>query len=91
MPIKIEYVFPSLSMNQYGKTYGEITYISTDSFINQSNGIKYYKAKSTLPQTVLIDKKGNEKTLQIGMSVEIHTITEKETILNWLLDKLNLV
>jgi hypothetical protein len=44
-----------------------------------------------LPQTVLIDKKGNENVLQIGMSVEIHTIEEKETILNWLLDKLNLV
>ncbi len=88
---KIEYIFPSLSANQYEKIHGEITYISADSFENQSNGIKYYKAKSTLPQTVLIDKSGNKKDLQIGMSVEIHTITEKETILNWLLNKLNII
>ncbi len=86
---KTEFIFTSISSTQYEKINGEITYISADSFINQNDGRKYYKAKSCIPKSSLKGKNGDEKKLQIGMSVEVHTITEKITILNWLFEKLN--
>ena len=86
---EIEYVFSSISATDFGKVYGEITEISKDSFVDQSTGQKFYKAVSTITNTVLSNKEGETRKIQNGMLVEVHAITGRRTVLNWLLDKLN--
>lgn len=86
---EIEYVFSSISATDFGKVYGEITEISKDSFVDQSTGQKFYKAVATITNTVLSNKEGETRKIQNGMLVEVHAITGRRTVLNWLLDKLN--
>lgn len=86
---KVEYVFSSISSTDFGKIYGEITDISKDSFVDQSTGEKFYRASGTIINAFLTNKDGETRKIQNGMLVEVHAITGRRTIWNWLLDKLN--
>ncbi len=86
----IEYVINSISMSDYGKPTGKIESISADSFSDQTSGSKYYKVIASINNTVLINKKDKQtRTLKVGMIVEGHIITGNQTIMSYLLDKLN--
>lgn len=86
---KVEYAFTSISATDYGKVYGEILTISDDSFTNQSDGQKYYKATASIEKTELTNKDGEKRSIKVGMLAEVHTITGTQMIITWLLDKLN--
>lgn len=86
---EVEYIFSSISSTDFGKVYGTLTDISKDSFVDQSTGQKFYKAVGTITKTVLSNKTGESRKIQAGMLVEVHAITGRRTVLNWLLDKLN--
>lgn len=86
----IEYIINSISLTDYGKIKGKIESISPDSFSEQTSGQKFYKVISTLDKTFLTNKKdGQIRNLKVGMLVEGHIITGSQTILTYLLDKLN--
>lgn len=86
---KIEYTFTSISATDFGKVYGEILTISKDSFSNQSDGQKYYKATASIEKTELSNKEGEKRNIKVGMLAEVHIITGTQSIMTWLLDKLN--
>lgn len=86
---KIEYTFTSISATDFGKVYGEILTISKDSFSNQSDGQKYYKATASIEKTELSNKDGEKRSIKVGMLAEVHIITGTQSIMTWLLDKLN--
>lgn len=86
---KIEYSFSSISSTDYGKIYGKILSVSADSFTEQSSGKKYYKATSSIDKIQLKDKDDDIKNIKVGMIVEARMITGSQSVLSWLLDKLN--
>ena len=86
---KVEYSFNSISKTDFGKVYGELLSVSKDSFLNQADGQKYYKATSSIKKTELENDKGEKRNIQVGMNVEVHIITGSQKIIVWLLDKLN--
>ena len=85
----VEYVFTSISTTDFGKIYGQINEVSVDSFVDESSGQRFYKAIAKIDKTALKNKKGEIKHLKAGMTAEVHAITETQSILSWLLDKLN--
>lgn len=86
----VEYVISSLSMTDYGKPKGKVESISADSFSEQTSGTKFYKVTATIDKTVLTNKKdGQIRNLKVGMLIEGHIITGSQTIMSYLLDKLN--
>lgn len=85
----VEYVFTSISTTDFGKVYGQINEVSVDSFVDESSGQRFYKAIASIDKTALKNKKGEIKHLKAGMTAEVHAITETQSILSWLLDKLN--
>lgn len=87
---EVEYTFEAVSVTDFGKAHGKITDISADSFTNQTDGGKYYKATATIDNTVLTGDKGETRVLRIGMLTKAHAKTGTQSILSWLLDKLNL-
>lgn len=87
---EIEYTFEAVSVTDFGKAQGKITDISADSFTNQTDGGKYYKATATIDNTVLTGDNGETRVLKIGMLTKAHAKTGTQSILSWLLDKLNL-
>lgn len=87
---EIEYTFETVSVTDFGKAHGKITDISADSFTNQTDGGKYYKATATIDNTVLTGDNGETRVLKIGMLTKAHAKTGTQSILSWLLDKLNL-
>lgn len=88
---KVEYSFSAISATDYGKVYGKILSISEDSFVNQSNGQKFYKATASIDKTELTNKHGKKRNIKTGMLVEVHTITGTQSIMTWLLDKLSFI
>lgn len=88
---KVGYSFASISITDFGKVYGEILAISNDSFTNQSNGQKYYKATASIEKTELTNKDGEKRNIKVGMLTEVNVITGTQSIMSWLLDKLNFI
>lgn len=86
---KAEYSFRSISSTDYGKVFGKIETISNDSFLNQSDGQKYYKVTASIDKNVLERKKGDKLELKVGMIAEVHVITGKQSVFSWMMDKLN--
>ena len=87
----VEFSFTSISVTDYGKVYGEILTISDDSFMNQADGQKFYKAIASIEKTELINKYGEKRIVKTGMLTDVRMITGKQRIIFWLLDKLNFV
>lgn len=87
----IEYTVTSISSVDYGKVYGKITNISADSFIDESNGMVYYKAEGTLDLSSLTNLSGDVKNLKTGMTVEAHIISGSKKIIIWCLEQLNFI
>lgn len=86
---KVEYQFSAISATDFGKVYGNILTISADSFAEQSTGQKFYKATASIDETSLSNKNGDVRNIQVGMLTKAHTITGSQSVLSWLLDKLN--
>lgn len=86
---RIEYIFNSISATDFGKVYGKINEISADSFVDESSGQRFYKATASIDKTELKNKNEEIKHLKSGMIAEVHAITGTQSILSWLLDKLN--
>lgn len=87
----VEYSFSGISSTDFGKTYGKILSVSADSFVNQTNGQKYYKATASIEETQLENSDGNIVNIKVGMIAEIRAIVGTQSVVSWLLDKLNFV
>ena len=77
---KIEYTVSSISTTEYGKASGVIKKISADSFVEESSGVIYYRAESTLNELSLSKKSGEAKELISGMTFEAHVISGTKKI-----------
>ncbi len=87
---EIEYTIGAISVTDYGKIRGNISSVSADSFVDEGSGQKFYKAEALLDSTTLQNKSGESIRVQTGMLLEGRVISGSQSILSWLLDKLNL-
>ena len=87
---KVRYNLPALPSNQYGLVEGEITKISSDTLVQDGQYSGYYLVECSIANTTLTDKDGNSGSVAIGMQVEAKIVTQKKTIIRYLLEKINL-
>lgn len=55
---------------------------------HQNSG--YYLVEGSIPKKQLTDRDGNSGTVSVGMQLEAKIITQKKTIIRYLLEKINL-
>ena len=86
----VKYNLSALPSNQYGMVKGKVTSISTDTLVQDGQYSGYYLVECSIANTTLTDKDGNSGSVVIGMQVEAKIVTQKKTIIRYLLEKINL-
>lgn len=84
----IKYNFMALPYREYGDLTGTITTISTD-VKNIQNG-SYYVVEAISENRHLYSYKGNKAKLKVGMNCEARVIIGSKTVMNYLLEKIDL-
>ncbi len=80
----------ALPNTEYGYITGKITKISKDIKVDENNTSGYYLVEASLDNTVLYDDSGNKTDLKVGMGCQAQIITDRKSILTFVLEKLNL-
>lgn len=87
--MKVKMRFPSLPYHEFGGTEGTIITIDPD-ITKSQNGEAYFVIRTDIKQRFLNDKKGKKYPLKVGLEADARIILSKKTIMNFLLEKLNL-
>jgi len=87
---KIKYNFSALPYQEYGSLEGTIQKIGTDAK-SDSKGLSYYIIEATIENKPIYSYKGKQSEIKVGMTCEAQVITESKKILNWLLEKIDLI
>ena len=86
----IKYNLLALPRNQYGLVDGYVTSISSDTLVQDGQYSGYYLVEGSIENVELSDRDGNSGSIAIGMQVEAKIVTQKKTIMRYLLEKINL-
>lgn len=84
---EVKYEIAAYPSSAYGQATGIITKISEDLKINQDTGKGYYLAEAT----IILPKNGDDMELKQGMAVEAKVVVGQKTVMNYLLEKLDLL
>lgn len=87
---EVKYHFLALPYKEYGELKGTITKISTDSTIDPSSGLSFYKVEATIKNEPLYSYKGKIGEIKVGMLTEAYVISDSKKILHFILEKINL-
>lgn len=87
---EIKYHFPSLPYREFGELKGKVTKIGIDSKQDPKSGASFYEAYASMENKPLYNQKGKKAEVKVGMICEAQVITKQETILNYLLEKMNI-
>lgn len=86
----VRYDIPALPRRDFGEITGNITRISPD--VTASDGLQgHFLVESLLEDKVYYDTRGNPAQLRIGMHFEARIVVDRQRILFFLLDQLNLL
>ncbi|WP_310830448.1 HlyD family efflux transporter periplasmic adaptor subunit [Paenibacillus pedocola] len=86
---KVDLSFTAFPKQSFGSLRGTITSISTDSIVQQ-DGLSYYLAEATIPNSPLTNRRGERGELRIGMTANASVITDSKKIIDFILEKINL-
>ena len=81
--------FPSLPYHEFGGAEGTIITIDPDATRTES-GDAFFIIETDINKQVLSDKKGKEYPLKVGLQVDARILISKKTILQFMLEKMNL-
>ncbi|MBR4790462.1 MAG: HlyD family efflux transporter periplasmic adaptor subunit [Treponema sp.] len=87
--MKVKIRFPSLPYHEFGGTEGTIITIDPDVTKTQ-NGEAFFIIRTNIEKTILSDKKGKSYPLKVGLEADARIVLSRKTILNYILEKLNL-
>ena len=88
---KIKYEVASYPQTEdYGIFEGEVTSVSKDIKVNSETGMSYYEVEATITARGGADGKEEPEFIQ-GMAVQAKLVTGKESVLRYLLEKIDLV
>jgi multidrug resistance efflux pump len=85
----VKYDISALPKNQYGLVTGTVMDISTDTLVQNGEYSGYYVVYSSIQKLELTDRDGNTGTVDVGMEVTAKIVTQKKTIIRYLLEKIN--
>lgn len=83
----VKYEIGAYPSSEYGQATGTITKVSEDLKINQDTGKGYYLAEAT----IVLPESNSEMVLKQGMAVEAKVIVGQKSVMNFLLEKLDLL
>lgn len=69
---------------------GAVTSISKDVLTRDGNYSGYYIVEASIENKTLKDKDGNKGQIAVGMETEAKIVTQKKSILRYLLEKIDL-
>lgn len=81
--------FPAVSFLKV--TPGEVTYVSADTLIDETNGQQYYRAKIMIKPEGVADLKNHKLELVQGMPAEVSIKSGERTFLDYLLKPLSIM
>ena len=88
---KIKYEVASYPQTEdYGIFEGEVTSVSKDIKVNSETGMSYYEVEATITARGGADGKETPEFIQ-GMAVQTKLVTGEESVLRYLLEKIDLV
>lgn len=87
---KVKYEIPAYPSSDYGVIEGTVTGISKDIKVNQDTGTGYYEVEATISCK---GKNIDEKQVEFiqGMAVQAKLVTEKKSVMEYLLEKVDLL
>jgi len=86
----VRYDIPALPRRNFGEINGVITRISTD--ITMEEGMQgFFLVETEIEDRIYFDTQGNGIELRVGMGFETRIVVERQRILFYLLDRLNLM
>ncbi|MBQ0037083.1 MAG: HlyD family efflux transporter periplasmic adaptor subunit [Clostridiales bacterium] len=86
----VRYNLSALPSSQYGALEGVVTKISSDTLVQNGEYSGYYLVEGSIPSGQLKDKDGNVGSVSVGMQLEAKIVTQKKTIIRYLLEKIKL-
>jgi HlyD family secretion protein len=84
---EITYDIAALPRGQYGIVDGTVLRVSGDTIMQNGEYSGYYLIEGSIPDEILYDRDGNEGKIGIGMRVTARIVTERKTIMRYLLEK----
>lgn len=84
---EIRYDIAALPRGQYGIVEGMVLRVSGDTIMQNGEYSGYYLIEGSIPDEILYDRDGNEGEIGIGMKVTARIVTERKTIIRYLLEK----
>lgn len=87
---EVKYNLAAFPGSQYGILKGQVTSISKDVLTRDGNYSGYYLVESSIENKTLKDKDGNRGRLAVGMEAEAKIVTQKKSIIRYLLEKIDL-
>jgi len=85
----VRYDIPALPHRDFGDINGVITRISTD-IIMEGGAHGFFQVEAEIEDRMYYDTQGNGMELRVGMGFEARIVVERQRILFYLLDRLNL-
>lgn len=80
----------ALPHQEYGDLMGKVTKLSTDSVLDEKQGINFFVIEAEVQNEPLYSYKGKAAALKVGMSCDARVITKSKRILSFFLEKLEL-
>lgn len=87
--MKVKMRFPSLPYYEFGGAEGNILTIDPD-VSTSNNGAAFFIVRTDMDKNSLTGKSGQEFPLRVGLQVDARIIVAKRTLLEFVLEKLNL-
>lgn len=87
----VKYSILALPSSQYGTVNGTISSISADTLIQNGEYSGYYLVECTIAQDSVTDSEGNVVTISNGMQVEGKIVVKEKTIIQYLLEKIDVL
>lgn len=87
---EVKYNLAAFPSSQYGILKGQVTSISKDVLTRDGSYSGYYLVEASIENKTLKDKDGNRGQLAVGMEAEAKIVTQKKSIIRYLLEKIDL-
>ncbi|WP_078552579.1 HlyD family efflux transporter periplasmic adaptor subunit [Bacillus alkalicellulosilyticus] len=85
----VNFHFTAFPKQNFGHITGEIKSISSDSIIHQE-GISYYTVEAIIQKEPLVNRKGQEGEVKVGMTADAFVIVDTKKVIHYLLEKINM-
>lgn len=88
--LEVKYEIAAYPSSEYGTLTGKVDFVSADLKTGSETGSAYYMVETTVDNTGLYNRKGEQMVLKVGMLCETKIIVEQKSVLRYLLEKIRL-